>query len=71
MNRPRALEHQEIHELRGEIDWIECNPAILGVHPADLSRVVDLVQTRGAVAQLCVILDGKVSVLREYCDDSP
>jgi CubicO group peptidase (beta-lactamase class C family) len=51
---------------RDETEWIECDPAILGVDPDKLSRVVDLVQARGAVAQLCVILDGKVLLDRSF-----
>lgn len=43
-----------------EIDWVERDPASLGVNPDELSRAVNLVSARGAAAQLCVILDGKV-----------
>jgi CubicO group peptidase (beta-lactamase class C family) len=45
---------------------VECDPASLGVDPVGLSQVVDLVQARGAAAQLCVILDGKVLLDRSF-----
>jgi CubicO group peptidase (beta-lactamase class C family) len=66
MTRPRALGHQKIFENHRGIDWVESDPGVLGVRPADLARVVDLVVARGAVAQLCVILDGKVLLDRTF-----
>jgi CubicO group peptidase (beta-lactamase class C family) len=60
-----ALEQKAVFVRRG-IDWAECDPAILGVDPSRLSRVVELVEARGAMAQLCVILDGKVLLDRSF-----
>lgn len=64
-----ALEQKEIF-VRREIDWIECDPAVLGVDPSRLSQVVDLVEARGAASQLCVILDGRVLLNRSFACES-
>jgi CubicO group peptidase (beta-lactamase class C family) len=42
------------------IEWAECAPGPAGVGAAGLARAVDLVRTRGATAQLCVLRDGHV-----------
>jgi CubicO group peptidase (beta-lactamase class C family) len=60
-----ALEQKEIL-VRREIDWAECDPALLGVDPSKLSQVLDLIEARDAAAQLCVILDGRVLLNRSY-----
>jgi CubicO group peptidase (beta-lactamase class C family) len=66
MTSVQALEDHKIPGHRSDIEWIECDPTIMGVQPADLARVVDLVQARGAMAQLCVILHGKVLLDRSF-----
>jgi CubicO group peptidase (beta-lactamase class C family) len=41
-------------------DWTECLPQQAGLRPEGLTRALDLVQARGATAQLCVLHDGRV-----------
>src|SRR6185437_4599628 len=62
------LQHLEQNAVpeRCEIDWRECDPATVGVDPSRLSQVLDLIQARGAAAQLCVIRDGKVVLDRSF-----
>ena len=48
------------------IEWRECNPADLGVDRLKLSRVIELVEARGAKAQLCVIFRGRVLIDRSF-----
>ncbi len=49
-----------------EIEWAECDPAELGVDRLKLARVMELVEARGAAAQLCVIFRGKVLLDRTF-----
>jgi CubicO group peptidase (beta-lactamase class C family) len=48
------------------IDWSECPPERAGIDPVALGRVVDLVRTHGAVAQLCVLRQGQVILDRTF-----
>lgn len=51
------------------LDWTECRPHQAGADTKALDRVLDLVRTRGAVAQLCVLRDGQIVLDRQfYCD---
>ncbi|MEW9531990.1 serine hydrolase domain-containing protein [Microbispora sp. NPDC049125] len=49
-----------------DIDWTEHTPEALGMDQAGLSRVVGLVEARGAKAQLCVLRDGAVVLDRAF-----
>jgi CubicO group peptidase (beta-lactamase class C family) len=40
--------------------WTECSPSQVGVDAAGLARALELVDARGATAQLCVLRDGQV-----------
>jgi hypothetical protein len=48
------------------IDWVESSPEDVGADTAALSHGVDLVRTRGAVAQLCVLRQGEVVLDRAF-----
>ena len=49
-----------------EVQGSECDPSTLPVDAAGLSQAVELVRARGAIAQLCVILDGKILLDRSF-----
>jgi hypothetical protein len=50
-------------------DWTECLPRQAGVQASGLTRVLELVQSRGVAAQLCVLRDGNVVLGRTVnCD---
>lgn len=63
--RPQYLEQNAV-PAGPELEWCECDPALAGIDPSRLSQVMDLVQARGAAAQLCVIRDGKVILERSW-----
>jgi CubicO group peptidase (beta-lactamase class C family) len=47
-------------------DWTECAPQQAGIAAHGLDRALGLVTARGAVAQLCVLRDGKVVLDRGF-----
>jgi CubicO group peptidase (beta-lactamase class C family) len=49
-----------------EVDWMECPPRQAGADAAALDRVVELVQARGAMVQLCVLRHGQVVLDRQF-----
>ncbi len=49
--------------------WTECEPAAAGMAPDGLEAALDVVRSRGARAQLCVLRDGQVVLDRAFgCD---
>jgi CubicO group peptidase (beta-lactamase class C family) len=48
------------------VNWLETDPRDLGLEPAGVERVVDLVEARGATAQLCVLRHGRVVLDRSF-----
>ena len=58
--RPRGFPVRRRCARKAPIDWSETPPAEAGCDPVGLERVVDLVRSRGATSQLCVLRDGHV-----------
>src|SRR5690242_8939948 len=49
--------------------WTECDPAAAGMSHGGLQAALDVVRSRGARAQLCVLRNGQVVLDRSYgCD---
>lgn len=46
--------------------WDECEAREAGVDPVALNQVLDLIRQYGAVAQLCVLRDGRVVLDRQF-----
>src|SRR4051794_29801462 len=46
--------------------WTEAEPAIVGMSPDGLEAALDVVRSRGARAQLCVLRDGQVVLDRSF-----
>ncbi len=52
--------------MTGPRQWVECDPAEVGVDASGLAQALRLVERRGAAAQLCVLRAGKVVLDRAF-----